>query len=348
MEMALYHPGLGYYNTRINAIGAEGDFYTAPMVTPAFGATIAHQLEEMWQILGSKHFTIVEFGAGNGMLCHDILHYLKGNREFYNQLHYCIIEKSPVMREKQKAHLDEKVSWHSSIKDIPAITGCILSNELLDNFSVHQVIMQDELMEVFVDYDGQLVEVLLPASQALKNYLCELNVVLPKNHRTEINLGAIEWMEEIATALKQGYLITIDYGHESNELYSERRSNGTILCYHNHTINDDPYSNIGQQDITSHVNFSALCHYGNKYGLEYCGLTNQAGFLLSLGFKEQLRKSMDHGQDLMLAARKEARISYTMLIEMGNKFKVLIQQKGIPKVSLSGLQMNAMSRVAGY
>src|SRR5258708_3473694 len=106
---------------------------------------IEKQLEEMWCLTGKKEFTIVEFGAGTGALCHDILDYLKLNLDFYDKLHYAIIEKSPVMREKEKTHLNEKVSWYNSIHDLNSITGCILSNELVDNFPVHQVVMKDEL-----------------------------------------------------------------------------------------------------------------------------------------------------------------------------------------------------------
>jgi len=341
MEMALYYPEKGYYTSAQNKIGKTGDFYTSSNLTPAFGAMIARQIEEMWDLSGRKDFTIVEYGAGTGVLCHDILNYLQNNNQLYEQLNYCIIEKSPVMREKQKVHLHQKVSWFDSIRDIPEITGCILSNELLDNFAVHQVVMQDELMEVFVDYKHNFVELLKPAKKALTDYLSELNVVLPKGFRTEINLEAIEWIKEIAASLKKGYVITIDYGYPSQELYSERRSSGTLVCYNKHTINDNPYNNIGEQDITSHVNFSALSHFGFTYGLEHCGLTSQAGFLLALGFKEYLRKVLDEepGQDIMSMVKKESFLTHTLLMDMGLKFKVLIQQKGISNKELSGLKL---------
>lgn len=342
MEMALYYPEKGYYTSAQNKIGKTGDFYTSSNLTPAFGAMIGRQIEEMWDISGRNDFTIVEYGAGTGALCHDILNYLKNNQQFYNQLNYCIIEKSPVMREKQKAHLHEKVTWCKTIQDIPQITGCILSNELLDNFSVHQVVMQDELREVFVDYNDNInsfSELLKPASKALTDFMAALNVVLPNGFRTEINLEATEWIKEIAASLKKGYVLTIDYGHLSKELYSERRSSGTLVCYNKHTINDNPYINIGEQDITSHVNFSALIHYGAKNGLIYCGLTNQANFLLALGFKEYLRKilSADAENDLIGMVKKESFLTNTLLVDMGPKFKVLIQQKGTSKNDLSGL-----------
>ncbi|MEJ7679384.1 MAG: SAM-dependent methyltransferase [Segetibacter sp.] len=141
--------------------------------------------------------------------------------------------------------------------------------------------------------------------------------------------------------LKKGYVITIDYGYLSGELYSERRSSGTLVCYNNHTINDNPYIDIGEQDITSHVNFSALNHYGSKYGLIYCGLTNQAAFLLALGFKDYLRKTLtlEAGQDIISMVKKESFLTNTLLVDMGLKFKVLIQRKGISKTDLLGLKL---------
>lgn len=342
MEMALYYPEKGYYTSPQNKIGKTGDFYTSSNITPAFGAMIGRQIEEMWDISGGNTFTIVEYGAGTGVLCHDILNYLKNNKQLYDQLNYCIIEKSVIMRQKQKAHLHEKVTWHNTIRDIDGITGCILSNELLDNFSVHQVVMEDELMEVFVDYKDGFVELLRPTKKELTDYLAELNVVLPKGFRTEINLEATEWIKEIAESLQKGYVITIDYGYLSKELYSERRSAGTLVCYNKHTVNDNPYIDIGEQDITSHVNFSALYHYGSKYGLNFCGFTNQANFLLALGFKDYLRKTLgaEGGHDIISMVKKESFITHTLLMEMGLKFKVLIQQKGIEKKDLSGLKLS--------
>lgn len=340
MEMSLYYPELGYYTSTKDKIGQNGDFYTSSNLTAAFGAMIARQIEEMWNLLDQNPFTIVEYGAGTGALCHDILDYLKNNDKLYEKLNYCIIEKSLPMREKEKTHLNEKVSWYDTIQEIPEITGCILSNELVDNFSVHQVIMEDELMEVFVDYNNGFIEILKPAEKALTDYLSELNVVLPKGFQTEINLEATEWVKEIAVSLKKGYAITIDYGYPSSELYSKRRSCGTIICYNKHRINEHPYHDIGEQDITAHVNFSALCHWGFKNGIECCGFTDQAHFLLALGFKEYLRKTTETGQNLKHSALNEALLTHTLLMDMGSKFKVLIQQKGMSKKTLSGLKFS--------
>ena len=338
MDMCLYFPECGYYTSSKEQIGKEGDYYTSSSVSEIFGAMIAKQVEEIWHVLGRNHFTLVEFGAGQGLLCHDILDYLKQHSHgLYNQLRYCIIEKSPVMRQRQQAHLLEKVTWHKTIEELGEIEGCIISNEVIDNFPVHQVLMEDELMEVFVDYKEEFIEVLKPAGEALTNYLRELDVSLPRGFRTEINLDAMEWLKEIGASLKRGYILTIDYGGSSRDLYSERRKRGTLLCFHNHTVNEYPYDAIGAQDITAHVNFSALSHWGRKNGLNSHTLINQAEFLLALGFKEYLRKN-NQGKDLMQAAKKESFLTQTLLFDMGMKFKVLIQEKGDLNADLSGLK----------
>lgn len=338
MEMALYYPELGYYTSDKEKIGPDGDFYTSSNLTSAFGAMIGKQLEEMWHLLDRKPFTIVEYGAGTGALCHDILDYLKSNEKFYANLKYCIIEKSPAMREKEKNHLHEKVSWHESIAEIGEINGCIISNELLDNFSVHQVIMKENLMEIFVDYKDDFFEILKPADESLTNYFSEMNVQLPKEFHAEINLQAIQWIKEIAASLKKGFIITIDYGYLSDDLYCPKRSWGTLMCYNHHKVNSHPYVDIGKQDITSHVNFSALTHWGLKNGIEVCGFTDQPRFLLALGFKEYLRQQEEKNENITQSALKEAILTHAFLTDMGSKFKVLIQQKGISQPELSGLK----------
>jgi SAM-dependent MidA family methyltransferase len=338
MEMALYYPDLGYYNAVQDKIGTHGDFYTSANLTAAFGAMIAKQIEEMWQNLDKIPLKIVEYGAGTGLLCHDILDYLKSNPALYENLSYCIIEKSSSMRSLQKRHLLEKVSWYDSIAEIPEINGCILSNELIDTFSIHQLVMEEQLMEVFVDYKDGFVEILKPATKELTHYFEALDIKLPKGFRTEANLEALSWIKEVSKSINKGYLITIDYGALSADLYNNRRSCGTLVCYHKHHKNDNPYQFIGEQDITTHVNFSALRHWGLQYGMQCCGLVDQASFLLALGIKEYQNIALaKNGNNPQLAAQ-EALINYRLLVDMGMKFKVLIQQKGIPSYPLTGLK----------
>lgn len=343
MEMALYYPGLGYYTSSTDKIGKHGDYYTSPYFTSVFGNVIAKQLEEMWFLTGRKDFTIVEYGAGMGSLCVDILEQLKHNKEFFKKLKYCIIERSETMRQEEKkiiGHygMNDKIVWYDSIEEIPSFTGCVLANEVLDNFSVHKVIMkQNELKEIFVDYNNGFIEVLKPAQDDLKGYFIALGIELPNDFSAEVNLEAIEWLKKISSSLEKGFVLTIDYGYPSSELYQSYHRLGTIVCYNKHTVNDLPYSNIGQQDITAHVNFSALKFWGAKHGLNNCGFTNQSQFLLGLGLTEHLRKLEEHEKN-SFEVRKKLVLLHTLLMSMGKKFKVLIQQKGLKSPFLSGLQ----------
>src|SRR6478735_9213959 len=343
MEMALYYPGLGYYTSSPDKIGKHGDYYTSPYLTNVFGNVIAKQLEEMWLLTGKKDFTIVEYGAGLGSLCNDILDQLKQNKEFFKNLKYCIIEKSGAMRQKEKmiiGHdlINEKIAWYDSIEEIPSFTGCVLANEVLDNFSVHKVMMKEnELKEIFVDYNNGFIEVLKPAHDDLKEYFTSLAIKLPNDFCAEVNLEAVEWIKRISSLLEKGFVLTIDYGYPSSELYQSYHRLGTIVCYNKHTVNDLPYNNIGLQDITAHVNFSALKFWGAKHGLDNCGFTNQSQFLLGLGLTEHLRK-LEEKEKNNFEVRKKLMMLHTLLMSMGKKFKVLIQQKGLNNPFLSGLQ----------
>jgi SAM-dependent MidA family methyltransferase len=297
---------------------------------------IARQLEEMWFWLGKQPFSVVEYGAGTGRLCRDILQSLRKNKELYIDVQYHIIEKSGAMGQREQGC--EKVSWHEDVADVPPIVGCVLSNELIDNFSVHQVVMQDELMEVFVDYNEGFTECLRPARPALKEYFRELGVQLPWGFRTEINLQAIDWIERVAGVLNKGFVLTIDYGFPSRMLYDRHRSQGTLICYHRHGINYSPYNHIGEQDITTHVNFSALCHWGSTHGLELGGYTNQAFFLQGLGLAARLKEMEEKGEMQQWTANEKLSLIRTLLMDMGNKFNVLIQYKGLRKPLLSGMR----------
>lgn len=345
MEMALYYPELGYYTSSREKIGKEGDYYTSSNLTSAFGEILGKQIEEMWRIIGEKDFTVVEMGAGLGLLSGDVLSFLKKNHEMYRDLNYCIIEKSPTFRNEQKKRLEsEKVSWYDSITELSGMTGCIFSNELPDAFPVHVVEMGNELMEVFVDYGNEngFKEVLRPASCDLRNYLKELKINLSFGYRTELNLDAIKWMQEIGSTLRKGFVITIDYGYPSDELYQEYRNRGTLMCYYKHSVNETPYENIGEQDMTTHVNFSALDHWGEKNGLDLCGLTDQAHFLMGLGIDEYLKNLQEN--DPANYYRKMLPVK-TLLMGMGETFKILIQKKDVCDCELSGLKFPSRYRI---
>lgn len=336
MELALYHPELGYYNTSTEKIGKNGDYYTSPVISPVFGELIGKQLEQMWALLGKEPFTIVEYGAGTGCLCNSILNSLKQNEKMYATLRYCIIEKSSSLQKKQKEFLPEKVSWHNSIEDIGEICGCVLSNEVADNFATHRIGRNGDLQEIHITEENGLKEISSPASVELSDYFAELRIDLPHGSKAEINLEARSWMDQIATHLERGYFLTIDYGGTSAELYHSNRKDGTLACFQKHKINYSPYANIGEQDITSYVNFSALCLWGYKSGLTYSGYTDQGRFLHNLGFREHLKKT--GSGDLYKDYKREIDLTSKLIGDMGAKFKVLIMQKNVPDSCLIGLR----------
>ena len=336
MDMALYHPDLGYYTSTNDNIGKKGDFYTSSNVSSVFGEMIGKQVEEMWYLLEEGDFTVVEMGAGLGLLSGDVLGYLKTKPELYRCLDYRIVEKSPSLQAEQEKLLGGRVKWCESINELSGKSGCIFSNELVDAFPVHQVVMKYELMEVFVDYDDGFVEVLKPASSELRDYFKKQDVVLPKGYRTEVNLDALEWVHDVGSALERGYVITIDYGYPASELYAEHRNNGTLMCYHRHTAEDNPYQRIGEQDITSHVNFSALDIWGREAGLETCGFTDQAHFLLGLGIEEYLGKLQETNPEQYMKKMFQVK---SLFMGMGETFKVMVQGKGIECNELSGLSV---------
>jgi len=340
MEMALYYPSWGYYTSAGEKIGKNGDYYTSPCLGNFFGELIGKQMIEMWTCLDEQPFSIVEYGAGSALLCRDMLEYLKRNNRMYKHLTYYLIEKSPEMKKKAEkvlAGFEDKIKWIDAIAVVPGISGCVFSNELVDNFAVHQVIMQDELMEVFVDYNGEFTELLKPASTQLHEHLKRSGIILPPGYRTEINLQAEDWIKEIALSLHRGFVLTIDYGYISADLFEKEQKAGTLLCYHKHAVNDDPYSYVGEQDITAHVNFSALSRYGAGLGLKHCGFTSQSNFLLSLGLTDHLRQ-LEKKERRLPVVNRGANMLFTFLLQMGQKMKVLIQQKGFDRVMLSGMQ----------
>jgi SAM-dependent MidA family methyltransferase len=262
-----------------------------------------------------------------------------------------MVETSPFFRSEGESllfglGLGEKAQWitpQDLERDHFRVHGCILSNELVDSFPVHVVTFRDGcLREIYVaSEDGGFREELGDLSSSeLEGYFERLGIVLDGGQRAEVNLMALEWMEMVGRILTEGFVITVDYGHDAELLYSPLRRNGTLLCYHGHTWHENPYERIGLQDITSHVDFTSLMRKGEEVGLRNTGLTTQHRFLINLGFLEEVQKRLGEDQDSLEGIRDRLAMKTLILPDggMGDVFKVLIQHKGIDAPQLDGLR----------
>jgi SAM-dependent MidA family methyltransferase len=327
MEMALYEEGLGYFTSGEHIIGKKGDFFTSPYISPAFGAMVAKQILEFREQI-EDNFTIVEYGAGGGLLCHDILLYLKSRG--ISNLRYVIIERSPYLRKLSQKYLPRDIVYLDNIEMLGSFRGCVISNELLDNFPVHRIIVnEDQMTEVYVDYRDGFKEILRPVSEDLRQYLDPEIFNLPDGCCAEICQDAAFWFQEISRFMEKGYILTIDYGYHADELLQSPRSGGTLRCYYKHRMHADPYIHIGKQDITADVNFSLISCMGFRNGFEFAGYVNQSRFLRALGFLPFLSDLKDSEENKLF-------VFDTLLHQMGSQFKVLLQRKGLPCRPLRG------------
>ncbi len=349
MDMALYSPGLGYYTRDATKIGRPGDFYTSSHLHPIFGAMIGRQMEEMWDLMGRPEvFRIVEMGAGMGYLAADMLEYLKtrGRQQgvnsgaFFEHISYSIIELNPSVKAQQQMLLkdySDMIAWFSGLEELGPVVGCLFSNELLDAFPVRMVEMDGEVMEVYVTVKGdEVVEVKRPCGDDVREYFREFDVELPEGYRTEVNLRLKGWLRNISETLSEGFVLTIDYGYPAWDYYGDDRNRGTLLCYYQHQVNEDPYQHIGEQDLTAHVNFSAVKKWGQEFGLITAGFCPQGTYLVSLGIDEVMTGLYGDSPDLFGAAKIKSLI---LPQGMGESHKVMIQYKGAGGPKLRGFSL---------
>jgi SAM-dependent MidA family methyltransferase len=345
MRECLYHPKHGYYS-RV-AARRRGDYYTSADVHSIFGRLIGRQLAEMWELLGSPQpFLAVESGAGVGRLAANILDFAARELPaFYAATEYVAVERSAERRAEHAVALCPHVSKRrvSSCAEIPAeiLAGCIFSNELLDALPTHRVVTDGgQLREVYVGFEGgQFIEVLRELSTpAIEQYFCEQGIALPEGQQAEACLDACRWIENAGRAIGRGFVMTIDYGHEARALYDEGHNRGTLLAYRDHRVTENVLDAPGEQDLTSHVNFTALQMWGCRAGLERTGLVTQSQFLVALGRANEFADLYEPGQSEVEKLR--ARLLLKNLIHpegLGEKFRVLIQHKGIENPRLTGL-----------
>jgi SAM-dependent MidA family methyltransferase len=345
MEAALYHPQYGYYVTHGGRAGRGGDFLTSPETHAIFGSLVAKQLRQMWEIMSCPgRFTAVEAGAGRGLLARDVLLWARRrDRAFADALHYVALEPLPSLRRVQaetlaQAGLGDAVDWRDRMPH--GLEGCVLSNELVDSFPVHRVIRRGtQLFEVHVTCaEGRFSDELLPLhDERIAAYFDRLGLLPGDGCFAEVNLAAPEWIASVARAMRRGYVLTFDYGYETAQLYAPWRRDGTLLCFYRHAAGSDPYQRVGQQDITSSVDFTTLRLAGEAAGLHTAGFTDQASFLVRLGIHAGVSAATEgRGDDMEeYFARRQAVMS---LIDPGKlgRIKVLLQSKGIAEAPLWG------------
>ncbi len=420
MDLVLYHPEQGYYATGAVNIGSKGDFFTSPHLGKDFGELLAEQFAQMWDILGRPEpFTLVEMGAGQGLLAADILGYLHAKYpECYQALEYIIVEKAAGLIAQQQQLLERlKLPAQSHSQPLPlrwcsleeilenSIAGCCFSNELVDALPVHQVVIeQGQLKEVYVTISEQegvrsqesgvrgeennnfesqplsveqlqnpksndavggginFIEVIdSPSTPQLAEYFDFVGIDLmsgayPEGYRSEVNLAALDWLKSAANRLQRGFLLTIDYGYSAQRYYLPSRHQGTLQCYYRHQHHDNPYLHIGHQDITAHVDFTALERQGELCGLRQVGFTQQGLFLMALGLGDRIAalsypdnargQAIAGTQDVVtIMQRREA--LHQLMNPMGlGGFGVLVQSKGLTEEesqqALKGLSLPPM------
>ena len=366
MRTCLYSPGGGFYAARSDRLSTH--FGTSPMSHPVFGALIARQLEQMWHLLGDPAvFPVLEVGSGDGALAQAIVQACwRMAPQLAQVLSYVAVDYAPRWLQAP----DHIFAWGNGTGDgmspsrgdalvgvqrvqtaglqaFRNVVGCILCNELLDNFPVHRFAIQGgRVKEVFVTLaGGKLTEVLdEPASPRLAERLSSVGVfpataaagrprhgapALPEGYRGEVNLALEDWTGQLASALERGFILTIDYGQLAPDLYAPQHHQGTLVCYHRHVASHDPYQHLGQQDITCQVDFTSLMRLGEQHGLATVGYTLQRQFLTNLGFASYLEALQTQG--LSAARTALSRMAMMTLVdpEEYGDFKVLAQAKGL-------------------
>jgi SAM-dependent MidA family methyltransferase len=329
MALALYSPGLGYYMAGARKLGADGDFVTAPEISPLYGRALARQVA---QVLRASRAEVLEVGAGSGALAAALLAELEALGTLPER--YLILELSPDLRERSRDTLAARVPQHLErvawLNGLPAaFRGCVLGNEVLDAMPFQVVATRaGEVLEagVAIGKNGGLEWSHRPAPAALAVAARELD--LQDGYTTEIGLAARAFTRTIGAMLESGVALFVDYGFPRHEYYHPQRDRGTLMCHYRHRAHDDPFFLPGLQDITAHVDFSAIAQAGRDAGMELLGYANQAQFLVNCGITDLLAATPaeDVAAYAPLASQAQKLLSPA---EMGEFFKVVALGKGV-------------------
>ncbi len=334
MEMALYQPGLGYYVAGKNKLGQQGDFTTAPEVSPLYSLCIAQQCLQVLELIEAA--SILEFGAGSGTMAAEILRYL--DKQNALPKHYYILEVSPDLIALQKQrflneipHLLDRIIWLTSLPEV--FEGVILANEVLDAMPVDLFsISKGEVLEQRVSVNkSKLTSVAQPASLPLTKAVKKLNIETSTAiYTSEINPNITPWIHSVSNSLKKGIILLIDYGYTRKEYYQADRNMGTLLCYYQHRMHDDFLYHPGLQDITSNVDFTTVAEAADIAELSVLGFTSQSTFLIGCGLENHLVQALEKSPDSQYHLAQQVR-TLSLPSEMGERFKVIAMGRGINK-----------------
>jgi SAM-dependent MidA family methyltransferase len=329
MQLVLYAPGLGYYTGGAAKFGAAGDFVTAPLLGPLFAQTLARQVAGLLPQAGPN---LLEFGAGGGELAGDLLAELE--RLGCAIESYSILEPGAELADRQRAAIARlapgsagKVTWLDRLPE--NFHGVMVANEVVDAMPVHAIAWREEgIFERGVTLEeGKLAWSERPSAGDI--LAAARAIAVPAPYEGEIALDAQGWVASVAESLAQGALLVIDYGFPGREFFHPQRSGGTLMCHYRHFAHDDPFLYPGLQDITAHVDFSALASAGTAAGLDLLGYATQSSFLVNCGITDILGRAdpSDVRRYAPIAATAQKLLSPA---EMGELFKVLCLGRGIP------------------
>ncbi|MFT5519652.1 MAG: SAM-dependent MidA family methyltransferase [Enterobacterales bacterium] len=337
MEQLLHAPGLGYYSAGAHKIGPAGDFITAPEISPFYGYAIANQCAE---VLKATQGSILEFGAGLGTLAKDILQQL----EKIDCLpeYYLIVEISADLKQRQQQRLEEeiphlysKIRWLDELPE-KDFKGVILANEVIDAMPVHLFDMTANGLKDVQVVKGEEGELILETSTELSSDVKDWQereeiqaIDFAEGYRSEVNLAMESWIEALAKCLKQGLILLIDYGYPRHEYYLAERSEGSLICHYRHHSHDQVLFLPGLQDITAHVDFTAVAESASEAGLSVSGYTNQASFLSGCGILHMAEQSVEDDLDKQMRIAQQLR-TLIMPDEMGEMFKMIALTQDLP------------------
>jgi len=322
MNFALYNPGLGYYRSSANIFGHQGDFITAPETSDLFGYSVAKQCAQI-----IKSGDILEFGAGSGVLAVQVLFELGRLKSLPKK--YYILELSGQLRQQQKQTIEsvlpELINHVEWLTELPiGFSGVVIANEVLDAIPAKRLIFSGgRFVELGVDFiDGNFQW--KPLDDPYSNSLTSLPAICDEGYTTEVNLQALAWIGSLYNIVSKGIVLLIDYGMDRNEYHHPQRKDGTLRCHYRHKANNNPFDNIGKQDITTSVNFSDLAEHAVRIGFELSGYCTQAMFLISLGIENFLLAEEDDAKSTALAQQIKQLV---LPSAMGETFKVLALSK---------------------